>query len=142
MWDGFFDTICKVGIFVICAQTIVHFRPKGDYEKYLKFLVGIMILIQLMLPLLELFYGDGSGTVALALEQFQEKWQGSAGEARESAMEADKRLEKMTLEEVRKRMEEQEKGEDEEKRPEGDVKDLKEETEKKIEIYVEPVVVE
>lgn len=45
------STICRVGIFIICAQTIIHFRPKPVFEKYLKLLLGVMILVQLLLPL-------------------------------------------------------------------------------------------
>lgn len=47
MLSGFVRAICRVGIFMICSQTIVHFRPKASYEKYLKMLVSAMILMQI-----------------------------------------------------------------------------------------------
>lgn len=54
------ESICKTGIFIICAQVLLHFRPKASYEKYLKMLVSAMILIQLFIPVSELFnQGDG-----------------------------------------------------------------------------------
>lgn len=34
----------QIGIFLICAQTIIHFRPKAVYEKYFRWLLGMMIL--------------------------------------------------------------------------------------------------
>ena len=46
MQSEFFKAICQMGIFMICAQSIVHFRPNASYEKYLKLLVGVLLLIQ------------------------------------------------------------------------------------------------
>ena len=39
MRNPLFQAICRVGMFMICAQAIVHFRPNEAYEKYLKLLV-------------------------------------------------------------------------------------------------------
>ena len=46
--------VSQIGTFMICAQVLIHFRPDGSYEKYLKFLVSIMILAQLLSPFLQL----------------------------------------------------------------------------------------
>lgn len=45
------EIICRVGIFMICAQVLVHFRPNKSYEKYFKMLVSSMILMQFILPI-------------------------------------------------------------------------------------------
>jgi hypothetical protein len=71
MYSGVLRTICRVGIFMICAQTIVNFRPKGSYEKYLRLLMGGMILIQLLTPVVKLF-GDDTGFEA-QLAEFDER---------------------------------------------------------------------
>ncbi|MDE6926541.1 MAG: hypothetical protein K2P59_15025, partial [Acetatifactor sp.] len=58
--NSLFQTICRIGIFMICAQTVIHFRPQESYEKYLKLLVSAMVLIQMFLPVSRLlFHGDG-----------------------------------------------------------------------------------
>ena len=57
MLEGFLDTIRNIGGFIICAQAIIHFRPKASYEKYLKVLVGIIVLVMLIVPCFKLF-GD------------------------------------------------------------------------------------
>lgn len=52
------DLLSKVGqiaIFMICARTLLHFRAKESYEKYLKLLVSLMILVLLVEPLMEVF---------------------------------------------------------------------------------------
>lgn len=55
--------ICQIGIFMICAQTFVHFCPKGAYEKYLKMLVSIMVLIQIISPIGKVLGGNQQGIV-------------------------------------------------------------------------------
>lgn len=50
MLDDFLEIIRNVGIFIIFAQAVVHFRPKASYEKYLKVLVSIIVLVMLMIP--------------------------------------------------------------------------------------------
>ena len=61
MWSFFYKSICQVGIFMICSQAIIHFRPNRSYEKYLKLLVSVMILIQLLHPVVSLIGGAGRG---------------------------------------------------------------------------------
>lgn len=105
MQHSIFRAICQVGIFMICAQAIIHFRPREVYEKYLKFLVSAMVLIQLFLPIGSLVWGKGGDGAAEGLEQFRRRMQVNMKEAEESAAAADAILEQMTLEEVRRRME-------------------------------------
>ena len=55
-----YRAIGQVGIFLICAQTVVHFRPKESYDKYLKLLLSVMLLLQLLQPVLTVL-GGGDG---------------------------------------------------------------------------------
>ncbi len=107
MVDALFQSICRVGIFMICAQAVVHFKSKESYEKYLKLLVSVMILIQLFLPLGSLFMGEDRESFAGELEAFRESRAEGMRLAGEQAAEADKILEEMTLRELRERMEEE-----------------------------------
>ena len=91
---------------MICAQAILHFSPKASYEKYLKLLVGVMVLIQLFLPVFSLVFGGEMEETARQLESFRTELQNGITQAEEETLLADELLEKMTLEEVRKRMEE------------------------------------
>jgi len=51
MFDEWVQSIKTMSIFLICAQTLIHFKPKGAYEKYIKLLVSIMLLVQLLEPI-------------------------------------------------------------------------------------------
>lgn len=107
MINSLFQAICRTGIFMICAQAIVHFRPQESYEKYLKLLVSVMVLVQIFLPLGSFLAGIGGEDARVQLESFRESLEQSMEEARQQAEETDALLEQMTLEEVRRRMEEQ-----------------------------------
>lgn len=67
------DIIGGIGIFIICAQMLIHFRPKASYDKYLKMLVSAMILLQLFVPVSKLFVGKGEDTLDRRVEWFEEE---------------------------------------------------------------------
>lgn len=58
MLDGLLSSIRQIGVFMICAQALIHFKPKGSYEKYLKLLVSAMMLVQLFSPIAALLIGE------------------------------------------------------------------------------------
>ena len=115
MLSGLFQAICQVGIFMICAQTIVHFRPNGSYEKYLKMLVSVMLLIQIFLPITKMFSEDVSLQIQQRVTWFEQSMEEAAEKAAKSAFLSEDTLERMTLEEVQNRLKDSE-GEKEENR--------------------------
>lgn len=117
--QSLFETICKIGIFMICARTIVHFRAQETYEKYLKLLVGIMVLIQLFLPVGTMLLGSGGQKGAEALSRLGRELEEGMRQAQEEAAAADALLEEMTLEEVKRRMEEEAREREEETQVQG-----------------------
>lgn len=62
--------ICKMGIFMICAQAIVHFRPKASYEKYLRLLVSAMLLVQIFVFVGGIFSTEGKEELRERIQQF------------------------------------------------------------------------
>ncbi|MCM1175079.1 MAG: stage III sporulation protein AF [Blautia sp.] len=52
--------IKRIGIFMIAAQAVIHFTPGQKYEKYVKLLVGMMILLQFAAPLHGIFQEAGT----------------------------------------------------------------------------------
>ncbi len=49
--------IGRVAVFIICAQTLLHFRAKESYEKYIKLLISMMVLLLLLKPFFHGEYG-------------------------------------------------------------------------------------
>lgn len=107
MQNSFFQAICRIGIFMICVRAVIHFRPNEAYEKYLRLIAGILIIIQLFLPVGRVIWGKGGQEAADMLQQFRQELERGMEEAVESAAAADALLEQMTLEEIQRRLEEQ-----------------------------------
>lgn len=54
------ELIKKIGIFMIAAQAVIHFAPEIKYAKYMKLIVGIMILLQFLSPVYGIVNGMGA----------------------------------------------------------------------------------
>ena len=44
------DSIRQIGIFMIVAQTVTHFAANGKYEKYMKIIAGVIVLLLFVRP--------------------------------------------------------------------------------------------
>ncbi|MGN0279403.1 MAG: stage III sporulation protein AF [Lachnospiraceae bacterium] len=44
------ESIRNVGIFMIAAQAVMHFSPGKRYEKYIKLIAGVMVLLMFIHP--------------------------------------------------------------------------------------------
>lgn len=97
----FFNAICQMGIFMVCAQAIVHFRPNGSYEKYLRMLVSVMILVQIFLPVTRLFSSGVQQNLDDVVRDMQGRMEAGMEEAKAFSDISDELLERMTLEEVK-----------------------------------------
>lgn len=61
------ENIRRIGIFMIVAQTVMHFAAGKQYEKYMKVITGVIILLMFVGP-----FVDSSGSIAA-------NWQEEAG---------------------------------------------------------------
>ena len=85
---------------MICAQTIVHFRPNASYEKYIKLLVSAMILIQILIPVMNLFGESSAADFESRIAWFDEQLQEGIYRAEEEAENAGESVGRMSLEET------------------------------------------
>ena len=83
MIETMVGVIGKVGIFMICAQTVIYCRPKPVYEKYLKLLVSLIALVLLLDGVFSLFLKgtDNTQNGLLGWEDYlaEENGQGMGG---------------------------------------------------------------
>jgi len=63
--------IGRIGIFMIAAQAMVHFAPGKQYEKYIKSVAGIIVLVLFLKPFLQ-FFGAQPEEPQAVLKRFQE----------------------------------------------------------------------
>lgn len=101
------EAIIRMGIFMICAQVLIHFRPNGSYEKYMKLLVSVMILAQLFFPVMNLFLEEGQQMEDLVV-QFEQQIEESRKEALFNVGEVEGLMDRMTRRELERQLKLQE----------------------------------
>ncbi len=117
MGESWFGIIKQVGIFMICAQMLLHFKASENYGKYIRLLMSMMVLIQLAVPLSGLLRGRTGENLAQGLTRYETLLTEQRGEINASCIQAEQLLEELTLEEIKTRInnqktEESEQGED------------------------------
>ena len=80
------EIIRRTSVFLILAQAVVHFRPNPSYEKYFKFLVGIMTIVIFLITILEIFQGGVREQYMACMKVYTEKLTELSGEEAELAM--------------------------------------------------------
>jgi Stage III sporulation protein AF (Spore_III_AF). len=91
MGRTFLEFMKSIGIFILCAQCFMHFTAGKVYEKYVKLLIGVMILAQFIVPVRAVFFGKENAQMWEEIEQFQgelEKIMEEAGEEAAAFMES------------------------------------------------------
>lgn len=81
MWQGLLGSIRQMGVFMICAQALIHFKPKGSYEKYMKLLVSAMILVQILSPVAALLSGKEGQSLEERIAFYSASFEQGLGEA-------------------------------------------------------------
>ncbi len=85
MSGNFLDFMKGIGIFILCAQSFMHFAAGKTYEKYVKLLIGVMILAQFIVPVRALFLGSENAQMWDEIEHFREEMERMAEEAGQDA---------------------------------------------------------
>ncbi len=88
MGGNFLDFMKGIGIFILCAQSFMHFAAGKTYEKYVKLLIGVMILAQFIVPVRALFLGSENAQMWEEIEQFRKEMERMAQETGRDAAEA------------------------------------------------------
>ena len=78
MGAQFLELLKKVTVFMLAGQLIVHFLPAGGYEKYVKMMISIMVLSQIVLPILSLGKFDAAGVYDSAMDKYEQEIEKSA----------------------------------------------------------------
>lgn len=104
MGESWFEVIKQAGIFMICAQMLLHFKASENYGKYIRLLMSMMVLIQLAVPLSGLLRGRTGENLAQGLTRYETLLTEQRGEINEACIQAEQLLEELTLEEIKTRI--------------------------------------
>lgn len=81
MGGEFLDSLKNIGVFILCAQCLMHFTAGKAYEKYVKLLIGIMVLAQFTVQARAVFLGADNAGLWEEIERFQRELESAAQEA-------------------------------------------------------------
>lgn len=71
MGRQFMEGLIQMTVFIICAQTLMHLKPRETYEKYLKLIVNMLLLLQMLVPVREVIMGVTGDGLRQEVLQFQ-----------------------------------------------------------------------
>ncbi|MCL2253555.1 MAG: stage III sporulation protein AF [Lachnospiraceae bacterium] len=71
MLYDFLEFIKRIGIFLICAECLLYFAPGNSYQKYIRVLVGFMILMQFMVPVRTMLGGNDLADIESQVNEFR-----------------------------------------------------------------------
>lgn len=95
----------QVAIFLICAQTLLHFRAKDSYEKYIKLLISMMLLILLAEPLLDLLSLEEGTSFIEKIQGYEQRIESVMGSSLMSEADIENFLINITTKKVEQGME-------------------------------------
>ena len=107
MFNDFLDFVKRIGIFLICAESILYFSPGSSYQKYIRVLIGLMVLIQFVIPVRALLSGQGLEPIEAQINEFRLQMEKTASESSIEFLEApnhEKIVENRLAEEVKSRL--------------------------------------
>ena len=104
MGDRLLEVIKQVGIFMICAQMILHFKPSDRYNKYIKLLISIMVLVQLAVPVMGVLGGKGTQGFLEKVNFYSASINEGLKDANITSANAEILLNEMTMKEVKTRL--------------------------------------
>lgn len=74
MFHIFLELVKRVGIFVIIGQTVLHFGIGKEYEKYMRFVVSLMVAAQVVFAFHSYLKKEETDTWIVSTEQYYERW--------------------------------------------------------------------
>lgn len=63
--------IGQLASFLICARMLLYFRAKESYEKYIRLIISMMLLLLLVHSFLRTVVGNDNGNVVLQIKQYE-----------------------------------------------------------------------
>lgn len=65
--------IGQVASFLICAGMLLHFRAKESYEKYIRLIISMMVLLLLVQPFWGMMTGGTNGNLMWLIKSYEAK---------------------------------------------------------------------
>ncbi len=105
------EEIKKISIFIVIAQMVLNLCAGKQYQKYVKLLISIMIMVQFLLPVLQLFRITNEEEFWSRVEKYEQEISRQVEEvSREYTGLVEEELRNLSVEEVKRQILETEAG--------------------------------
>jgi len=101
------EFIKRMGIFLICAESILYFSPGNSYQKYIRVLIGFMLLMQFMIPVRAFLSGQERALIENQVNEFRLQMESISNERNSSILNLPSKedlIEKSIVEEIKSRL--------------------------------------
>lgn len=71
MESRFLEVIKDMGVFLLCIRSLMHFSAGKSYEKYIRMLSGLVIMMQLTIPVTQLYSDTSADELWKEVEYFE-----------------------------------------------------------------------
>ncbi len=99
-----FGVIKQVGIFIICAQMILHFKAADKYGKYIRLLISFMVLVQLVVPIFGMVWNYDTEQFWESVEYYEDSIEQSIDEIKITDVFNEQEINSAILQEVKTRI--------------------------------------
>lgn len=103
----FLEFVKKMGVFLICAESILYFSPGNTYQKYIRVLIGFMLLAQFMIPIKAILTGQDRLSIENQVNEFRMQLESASNEGNAAFLDFQKQydtIENSIKEEVKSRL--------------------------------------
>nr|WP_307998406.1 stage III sporulation protein AF [uncultured Merdimonas sp.] len=75
MLQYFYEWIGNIAFYMVMVTAVLHLLPNSDYQKYIRFFTGLVLVILLITPVLKIFGMDHQLTDLYDSREYQEQMQ-------------------------------------------------------------------
>lgn len=96
------EWIRNIAVFFILLTTVMNLLPQNHYKKYVRFFLGLVLIVWMIHPVLGLFGLEDKMSSRYQFYQFQESWNEAKGDAEDVSGKRLDYLKKMYEEEIKR----------------------------------------
>lgn len=109
MFSVFLHLGKKIGIFILVGQTVMHFGIGRKYETYMKLVISLMVVAQIMVTFGAYFQRDNAELWQVTEEEYYEKWEALMEDMEDSFKKEQENMENQVVEKFKEEKEKKEK---------------------------------
>ena len=88
MFEGLYQWLQNISFYLILVNAVTYILPANSYRKYIRFFTGLVLIMMILTPMLNLF-GIRSADVEYLMEKFRTQYEWNIPDSLEEEMETE-----------------------------------------------------